>query len=80
MIKKFIGVFATLAVLALVVFTALDFGTYKSMLPEDLFTSNNNVEAVELVSAEDVIVEAEDSCAVEQSIEVDNAEEKVVEE
>ena len=37
MIKRIIGILATLAILALVVFTALGSGSYKSMLPEDLF-------------------------------------------
>lgn len=34
MIKKFIGVIVTLAVLALIVFVALGAGSYSSMLPE----------------------------------------------
>lgn len=37
MIKKFIGVIVTLAVLALLVFAVLGAGTYRSMLPEGLF-------------------------------------------
>ena len=83
MIKKFIGVLATLAVLALVVFTAIDFGTYKSMLPEDLFTASADAEvaeAVEVAPADEFVVEAEDSCAVDGPIVADSAEEEVVEE
>ena len=38
MIKKIIGIVAVLAILALIVYTAIGAGTYKSMLPEDLFT------------------------------------------
>lgn len=38
MIKKIIGVLAVLAILALIVYTAIGMGTYKSMLPEDMFT------------------------------------------
>ena len=38
MIKKIIGILALLAILALIVYTAIGAGTYKSMLPEDLFT------------------------------------------
>ena len=43
MIKKIIGVVAVFAILALVVFTAVGVGTYKSMLPEDLFTKSEVV-------------------------------------
>ena len=43
MIKKIIGVVAVLAILALVVFTAVGVGTYKSMLPEDMFTKSEFV-------------------------------------
>lgn len=50
MIKKIIGVVAVFAILALVVFTAVGVGTYKSMLPEDLFTKKDVV-ATEIVEA-----------------------------
>ena len=43
MIKKIIGIVAVLAILALVVFTAVGVGTYKSMLPEDMFTKSQVV-------------------------------------
>lgn len=43
MIKKIIGIVAVLAILALVVFTAVGVGTYKSMLPEDMFTKSEFV-------------------------------------
>lgn len=43
MIKKIIGVVAVFAILALVVFTAVGVGTYKSMLPEDMFTKSEVV-------------------------------------
>ena len=43
MIKKIIGIVAVLAILALVVFTAVGVGTYKSMLPEDMFTKSEVV-------------------------------------
>ena len=43
MIKKIIGVVALLAILALIVYTAIGAGTYKSMLPEDLFTKTEVV-------------------------------------
>jgi hypothetical protein len=43
MIKKIIGIVALLAILALIVYTAIGVGTYKSMLPEDLFTKTEVV-------------------------------------
>lgn len=46
MIKKIIGVLAALVILVLIVFTAIGVGTYKSMLPEGLF-STVSVEKVE---------------------------------
>ena len=38
MIKKIIGILATIAILALIVMTAIGAGSYKSMLPEDMFS------------------------------------------
>ena len=38
MIKKIIGILATIAILALIVMIAIGAGSYKSMLPEDLFS------------------------------------------
>ena len=43
MIKKIIGILAVVAILALIVYTALGVGTYKSMLPEDMFTKKEVV-------------------------------------
>ena len=39
-----------LAILALILFTALGAGTYKSMLPESLFSTAADVDKVELQS------------------------------
>lgn len=39
-----------LAILALIMFTALGAGTYKSMLPESLFSAAADVDKVELQS------------------------------
>lgn len=39
MVKKIIGVAATLGVVAIVVMAAMNYGNYKSMLPENLFTA-----------------------------------------
>lgn len=49
MIKKIIGILATIAILALIVMTAIGAGSYKSMLPEDLFSR----------SVEDAVEQAE---------------------
>ena len=50
MIKKIIGIVALLSILALIVYTAIGAGTYKSMLPEDMFTKKDVV-ATEIVEA-----------------------------
>ena len=47
MFKKFIGVVAVLAILALIIMTALGAGTYTSMLPESLFSGAAEVESVD---------------------------------
>ena len=57
MIKKIIGILATIAILALIVMTAIGAGSYKSMLPEDLFYR----------SVEDVVEQAEPSAEVAQT-------------
>lgn len=50
MIKKFVGVLFTVAVLALLVFVLLGIGSYSSLLPEDLFWAGQaTVEQVESV-------------------------------
>lgn len=49
MIKKIIGVLATLATLAVILLAALNFGNYTSLLPEDLFSGQAVTEAVEEV-------------------------------
>ena len=53
MIKKIIGILAVVAILALIVYTALGVGTYKSMLPEDLFTKRAvaTSEVIEMMEA-----------------------------
>ena len=56
MIKKIIGIVAVLAILALIVYTAIGAGTYKSMLPEDMFTKKDVV-ATEIVEATDAPAE-----------------------
>ena len=65
---------ATLAILALVVFTALGSGSYKSMLPEDLFL-RSTVESADIVAEEVVETENVDSL----SFETDSLQMEVVE-
>ena len=74
MIKRIIGILATLAILALVVFTALGSGSYKSMLPEDLFL-RSTVESADIVAEE--VVEAENVDSL--SFETDSLQLEVVE-
>ena len=57
MIKKIIGILATIAILALIVMTAIGAGSYKSMLPEDLFSR----------SVEDVVEQVEPLADVVQT-------------
>lgn len=57
MIKKIIGILATIAILALIVMTAIGAGSYKSMLPEDLFSR----------SVEGVVEQAESSAEVAEA-------------
>lgn len=67
MIKRVIGIVASLAILALIVFTVLGAGSYKSMLPETLFSSDKAVEAVAEEVQDDVTKGAEpaDSTALD---------------
>ena len=57
MIKKIIGILATIAILALIVMTGIDAGSYKSMLPEDLFSR----------TVEDAVEQAEPSAEAVQT-------------
>ena len=61
MIKKIIGVLAVLAILALIAFTAIGVGTYKSMLPEDMFTKSEVVTPEVIVEPEAAAVVADDA-------------------
>lgn len=45
MIKKIIGALFTLATIAVIIFVAINFGNYKSLLPADLF-SPKSIETV----------------------------------
>jgi hypothetical protein len=66
MIKKIIGVVAVFAILALVVFTAVGVGTYKSMLPEDMFTKSEVVASEVIDVMETPATDVNPTEAVEQ--------------
>lgn len=57
MIKKIIGIILSLAVVAVMVFALLGAGTYRSMLPDDLFSAESAEAVVESAteSAEPVV-------------------------
>ena len=78
MIKRIIGGLFAVAVIAVITFTAIGAGSYKSMLPEDLFQREAEpvVEVVEPVAEEPAaeVVEMQDSVTMENATEVaDNA-------
>lgn len=52
MIKKIVGVILSLAALAIMIFALLGVGTYRSMLPENMFAGDVAVDAVEAAAAE----------------------------
>jgi hypothetical protein len=66
MIKKIIGVVAVFAILALVVFTAVGVGTYKSMLPEDMFTKSEVVTSEVIEETKTPATDVNPTEAVEQ--------------
>ncbi|MBR5281874.1 MAG: hypothetical protein IKU22_03740 [Alistipes sp.] len=75
MIKKIIGTLFAVAVISLIVFTALGAGSYESMLPEGTFSfmqrgeaqQSAAVEEVAEESADDIVAEEQDSLAEEQT-------------
>ena len=70
MIKRIIGGLFAVAVIAVIAFTAIGAGSYKSMLPEDLF--QRGVEpAAEVV--EPVAEESAAEVEMQDSVEMDNA-------
>lgn len=70
MIKRIIGGLFAVAVIAVIVFTAIGAGSYKSMLPEDLFQREAEP-AVEVV--EPVAEEPAEEVEMQDSVEMDNA-------
>ncbi len=72
MIKRIIGGLFAVAVIVVITFTAIGAGTYKSMLPEDLFQREAEpaVEVVEPVAEEPAEeVEMQDSMTMENATE-----------
>ena len=75
MIKRIIGGLFAVAVIVVIAFTAIGAGSYKSMLPEDLFQRKAEpaVEVVEPVAEESAeVVEMQDSVEMEHATEVAN--------
>lgn len=73
MIKRIIGGLFAVAVIVVIAFTAIGAGSYKSMLPEDLFQrkAESVVEVVEPVAEEPAAeVEMQDSLTIENATEV----------
>lgn len=73
MIKRIIGGLFAVAVIAVIAFTAIGAGSYKSMLPEDLFQREAEpaAEVVEPVAEEPAAeVEMQDSVKMENASEV----------
>ena len=73
MIKRIIGGLFAVAVIAVIAFTAIGAGSYKSMLPKDLFQREAEpaVEVVEPVAEEPAEeVEMQDSVEMENATEV----------
>ena len=73
MIKRIIGGLFAVAVIVVIAFTAIGAGTYKSMLPEDLFQREAEpaVEVEEPVAEEPAeVVEMQDSVTMENATEV----------
>lgn len=73
MIKRIIGGLFAVAVIVVIAFTAIGAGSYKSMLPEDLFQREAEpvVEVVEPVAEEPAEeVEMQDSLTIENATEV----------
>lgn len=70
MIKRIIGGLFAVAVIAVIAFAAIGAGTYKSMLPEDLFQREAEP-AAEVV--EPVAEEPAEEVEMQDSVEMDNA-------
>lgn len=73
MIQRIVGIMASLAIVAVIVFTILGSGSYKSMLPEELFQPKaEDVTSIAVMpETQDVIAEQKeviDSVAIDSTI------------
>lgn len=68
MIKRIIGGLFAVAVIAVIAFVAIGAGSYRSMLPEDLFQREAEPAAEVVEPAE--VVEMQDSLTIENATEV----------
>ena len=68
MIKRIIGGLFAVAVIVVIAFTAIGAGSYKSMLPEDLFQREAEPVAEVVEPAE--VVEMQDSMEMENATEI----------
>ena len=66
MIKKIIGALFTLATIAVIIFVAINFGNYKSLLPSDLF-SPKSIDAVTVSESADIAPANNATDATEES-------------
>ena len=71
MIQRIIGIVASLAIVAVIVFTILGSGSYKSMLPEELFQPKAEVVTTDVARQDTVSVVAGQE-AVADSVAVDS--------
>ncbi len=83
MIQRIIGIVASLAIVAVIVFTILGSGSYKSMLPEEIFQPKADVVATDVARQDTVNIvagqeEVADSVAVD-SVGMEAVMESVVE-
>lgn len=71
MIKKIIGLLFAVGVVAIIVMTALGAGSYRSLLPEDLFASARQTTAPveEVVEQIGVEVEVEQNAQTQENVE-----------
>lgn len=71
MIKKIIGLLFAVGVVAIIVMTALGAGSYKSLLPEDLFSSavQTTAPVEEVVEQIGVEVEVEQNAQTQENVE-----------
>ena len=70
MIQRIIGILASLAIIVLIAFTVLGRDSYKSMLPEDMFSAGEEVVVPELVKPDSVALEEHAAIVVDYIVTV----------